>query len=60
MIKLPMNLRTNVVFTLVLVSLILVWLYIILDIFFPFVDDCSELICTVGYPCFEQMDCGGF
>ena len=38
MIKLPMNLRTKVVFTIVLVSLILVWLYIILDIFFPFIN----------------------
>ena len=57
MIKLPMKPLTKVVFVFVLAVLVLVWLFIILDIFIPFVDPCSELICTVGYPCFDQGDC---
>jgi hypothetical protein len=57
MIKLPMKPLTKVVFVFVLVVIVIVWLFIILGIFITFVDDCSELICTVGYPCFDQGDC---
>ena len=41
----------------------LVVLYLIFGVYFLFdllvndVDRCSELICTVGYPCFDQGDC---
>ena len=57
MIKLPMKPLTKVVFIFVLVVLVIVWLLIILGIFITFVDDCSELICTVGYPCYDQGSC---
>ena len=58
MIRLPMKPVTKVVFLFVLVLLILTWLYIILDIFIPDADRCSGEICTVGYPCFDQGNCG--
>ena len=41
----------------------LVVLYLIFGVYFFFdllvnyVDPCSELICTLGYPCFEQGHC---
>jgi len=57
MIKLPMKPLTKVVFIFVLVVLVVVWLLIVLGIFFPDWDYCSEEICTVGYPCFDQGDC---
>ena len=31
--------------------------YMLLDIWLFEVDRCSPLICTEGYPCFEQGDC---
>lgn len=42
----------------ILIMLILAALYFFLDIFFEDIDRCDPLICTVGYPCFEQGDCG--
>ena len=42
----------------ILIMLILAALYFLLDIFFEDIDRCDPLICTVGYPCFEQGDCG--
>ena len=42
----------------ILVMLILAALYFLLDIFFEDIDRCDPLICTEGYPCFEQGDCG--
>ena len=42
----------------ILIMLILAALYFLLDIFFEDIDRCDPLICTEGYPCFEQGDCG--
>ena len=36
---------------------ILAILYMVLDTWAFEIDRCSELICTEGYPCFEQGDC---
>ena len=57
MIKLPMNPLTKVVFIFILVVLVIVWLLIVFEIFITFVDDCSELICTVGYSSYDQGGC---
>ena len=41
-----------------LVVLYLVFgVYFLFDLLVNYVDPCSELICTVGYPCFEQGGC---
>ena len=34
--------------------------YMLLDIWLFEVDRCSHLICTEGYPCFEQGDCSHY
>ena len=38
--------------------LILAGIYFILDRWLDDYDRCDPLICTEGYPCFEQGDCG--
>ena len=42
----------------ILILLILAGTYLILDIWLDDYDRCNPLICTEGYPCFEQGDCG--
>ena len=42
----------------ILILLILAGTYLILDSWLDDYDRCDPLICTEGYPCFEQGDCG--
>ena len=42
----------------IFIVLILAGIYIILDRWLDDYDRCDPLICTEGYPCFEQGDCG--
>ena len=34
--------------------------YLLLEILLFEIDPCSPLICTEGYPCFDQGDCAGW
>ncbi len=42
----------------ILILLILAGTYLILDIWLDDYDRCDPLICTEGYPWFDQGDCG--
>ena len=42
----------------ILIVLILAATYFLLEKLFEDIDRCDPLICTEGYPCFEQGDCG--
>ena len=49
---------TSVFYGGILILLIFAGIYLILDIWLDDYDRCNPLICTEGYPCFEQGDCG--
>ena len=42
----------------ILIMLTLAAIYFLLDTWLDDYDRCDPLICTEGYPCFEQGDCG--
>jgi len=42
----------------ILIMLTLAAIYFLLDTWLDDYDRCNPLICTEGYPCFEQGDCG--
>jgi hypothetical protein len=49
-----------VILRLIYTLMILAAGYMLLDIWLFEVDRCSHLICTEGYPCFEQGDCSHY
>ena len=42
----------------ILIVLALAGIYFLFDTWLDDYDRCDPLICTEGYPCFEQGDCG--
>jgi len=42
----------------ILIMIALAALVFLLDTWLEDIDRCDPLICTPGYPCFEQGDCG--
>jgi len=53
-------LRKKAMPVLLAAAVILAILYMVLDTWAFEIDRCSELICTEGYPCFEQGDCSHY
>ena len=49
---------TSIFYGGILILLIFAGIYLILDTWIEDYDRCDPLICTEGYPCFEQGDCG--
>ena len=49
---------TSIFYGGILILLIFAGIYLILDTWLEDYDRCDPLICTEGYPCFEQGDCG--
>ena len=49
---------TSIFYGGILILLIFAGIYLILDTWIEDYDRCDPLICTEGYPCFEQGDWG--